>query len=90
MKHCPSCRDTSPDDARFCITCGCAFAATGATQRMSSAGAQTTQLEGSAPSSIAGATPVGISSTVINGRTLYFGTVASFIDYPPVIVKVQS
>lgn len=49
MKPCPACYDTSPDDARFCITCGHAFAATGATERISSAGQQTQRLSDSGP-----------------------------------------
>ena len=60
MKPCLACHDTSPDDARFCITCGHSFVVTGATQRMSSAGAQTMRLEGGEPSSMASVAPVGL------------------------------
>jgi hypothetical protein len=83
VKHCSACKDTSPDDARFCITCGHSFAVTGATERMSSAGAQTARLEGSAPSSVASAQKWdggGVGSTsvfTINGHTFLFGTVAN-------------
>lgn len=59
MKPCSICRDTSPDDAAFCITCGRAFGAVGATERLSSAGAQTQRVDGNGPSSIASAVPMG-------------------------------
>lgn len=75
MKACLACHDTSPDDARFCITCGHSFAVTGVTQRMSSAGAQTMRLEGDEPSSVASAAPVGF-------RT--FDEVRSDMGLPPV------
>ena len=89
MKPCLFCKDTSPDDARFCITCGHSFATTGATQRMSSAGAQTMRLEGGEPSSVASVAPVeGWGNTpvvTINGHTFLVGTV-----YTPYIMKVRS
>lgn len=41
MRTCLHCYDTSPDDALFCIGCGTPFGATGATQRMTTAGVPT-------------------------------------------------
>lgn len=59
MKPCSICHDTSPDDAAFCIICGRAFGAVGATERLSSAGVQTQRLDNSGPSFVASAVPVG-------------------------------
>lgn len=58
MKRCSICQDLSPDEALFCIGCGTSFGATGATQRMSSAGVPTQALISEQPSTIASAMPI--------------------------------
>jgi hypothetical protein len=79
MKLCSSCQDTSPNDARFCITCGHSFAVTGVTERMTSAGAQTMRLEGGTPRWTGpGSTSIIATS---DGRTFSVGTVFVPVEY---------